>query len=70
MFAAIGDRKGLAVQSHLLDYVKDDIRAVRRRFGSVEKEKLDRYRSAYEQIGQRHSALPVWIPMSGIGSSR
>jgi hypothetical protein len=57
MFAAIGDRKGLAVQSHLLDYVKDDIRAVRRRFGSVEKEKLDRYLSAYEQIGQRHSAI-------------
>lgn len=57
MFAAIGDRQGLTVKTHLLDYVKDDIRAVRKRLGSVEKEKLDRYLSAYEEIGHRHSAI-------------
>ncbi len=57
MFAAIGDQEGLAVRTHLLDYVKDDIRAVQNRLGSVEKEKLERYLSAYEKIGQRHSAI-------------
>ena len=57
MFAAIGDREGLKVKTHLLDYVKDDIRAVQKRLGSLEKEKLDRYLSAYEQIGHRHSAI-------------
>lgn len=57
MFAAIGDKKSLGVKSHLLDYVKDDIRAVQKRLGAVEKEKLDRYLSAYEQIGHRHAAI-------------
>lgn len=57
MFAAIGDQKNLAVKTKLLDYVKDDIRSVQNRLGSVEKEKLDRYLSAYEQIGHRHSAI-------------
>ena len=57
MFSPIGDQKNLAVKTHLLDYVKDDIRSVKRRLGSVEKDKLDRYLSAYEEIGQRHSAI-------------
>lgn len=62
MFAAIGDREGLTVKTHLLDYVKDDIRAVQKRLGSVEKEKLERYLSAYEQIGHRHSAIASLDP--------
>ena len=57
MFSPIGDQKNLAVKTHLLDYVKDDIRSVKRRLGSVEKDKLDRYLSAYEEIGQRHSTI-------------
>jgi hypothetical protein len=57
MFAAIGDQKNQAVKTSLLDYVKDDIQAVQNRLGSVEKEKLERYLSAYEQIGHRHSAI-------------
>jgi len=57
MFAAIGDQKNLAVKTRLLDYVKDDIRAVQNRLGSVEKEKLERYLSAYERIGNRQSAI-------------
>ena len=62
MFAAIGDQKNLAVKTSLLDYVKDDIRAVQNRLGSVEKDKLDRYLSAYEQIGHRHSAIAALDP--------
>lgn len=57
MFAAIGDQKNIAVKTQLLDYVKDDIRTVQNRLGSVEKEKLDRYLASYEQIGHRHSAI-------------
>ncbi|MEM7387494.1 MAG: DUF1552 domain-containing protein [Verrucomicrobiota bacterium] len=57
MFAAIGDRKSLDVKRHLLDYVKDDIRSLQRRLGSIEKDKLERYLAAYEQIGHRHSAI-------------
>ena len=57
MFAAIGDQKNLAVKAHLLDYVKDDINAVQKRLGAVEREKLERYLSAYEEIGERHSAI-------------
>mgnify|MGYP002628584379 FL=1 len=57
MFAAIGDQQGQAVKTHLLDYVQKDIRAVQKRLGSVEKEKLERYLSAYEEIGNRHSAI-------------
>jgi hypothetical protein len=62
MFAPIGDQKNLAVKTHLLDYVKDDIRSVQRRLGSIEKEKLDRYLSAYEEIGQRHAAIAALDP--------
>ena len=62
MFAPIGDQKNLAVKSHLLDYVKDDIRSVQRRLGSIEKDKLERYLSAYEQIGHRHSAIAELDP--------
>lgn len=62
MFAPIGDQKNLTVKNHLLDYVKDDIRSVQKRLGSVEKEKLERYLSAYEQIGHRHSAIAELDP--------
>lgn len=62
MFAPIGDQKNLAVKTHLLDYVKDDIRTVQRRLGSIEKDKLERYLSAYEQIGHRHSAIAELDP--------
>ncbi|MEM7234263.1 MAG: DUF1552 domain-containing protein, partial [Planctomycetota bacterium] len=57
MFSAIGDRKNLAVRTSLLDYVKDDIRSVKKRLGSIEKEKIEKYLSAYEEISRRHSAI-------------
>ncbi|MEN9023008.1 MAG: DUF1552 domain-containing protein, partial [Verrucomicrobiales bacterium] len=62
MFAPIGDQKNLAVKTHLLDYVNEDIRTVQRRLGSIEKDKLERYLSAYEQIGHRHSAIAELDP--------
>ncbi|MFT4546719.1 MAG: hypothetical protein ACI8XO_002377 [Verrucomicrobiales bacterium] len=57
MFAAIGDRESVAIKGHLLDYVTDDIKAVQKRLGSTEKEKLEKYLSAYEKIGHRHAEI-------------
>lgn len=62
MFAAIGDHETVAIKKHLLDYVTSDIKRVQKRLGSTEKEKLEKYLSAYEQIGQRHAEIASLDP--------
>ena len=46
-----------AAKRNLLDHMREDIRRVRAELGSIEKEKLDAYLSAYETLGRTSDRL-------------
>ncbi len=50
-------RKEFDVDSHLLDFMADDVKRMRSKLNSTEKEKLDRYLEAFEKMSQRQSQL-------------
>jgi len=60
MFGSVaegGARASFAAKRNLLDHLRGDVARVRQRLGSVDREKLDTYLSAYETLGGQSTRL-------------